>query len=108
MMNLPNVIARLVATQNSFDSIGYAQCFSETAVVVDEGKTHQGRPAIEEWIADSNERYRATMKPVGFEEKESESVLKAAVSGNFPGSPLVLSYHLVIADELIQSLKVTG
>ena len=107
-MNLPNVIARLVATQNSFDSVAYAQCFSETAVVVDEGKTHQGRQAIEEWIADSNERYRATMKPVGFEEKESESVLKAEVSGNFPGSPLVLSYHLVIADELIQSLKVTG
>jgi len=107
-MNLPNVIARLVATQNSFDSIGYAQCFSETAVVVDEGKTHQGRPAIEEWIADSNERYRATMKPVDFEEKETESILKAEVAGNFPGSPLVLSYHLVIADELIQSLKVTG
>lgn len=107
-MNLPNVIARLIATQNSFDSVAYAQCFSETAVVVDEGKTHQGRPAIEEWIADSNERYRATMKPVDFEEKESESVLKAEVSGNFPGSPLVLSYHLVIADELIQSLKVTG
>ncbi len=107
-MNLPNIIARLVATQNSFDSVAYAQCFSETAVVVDEGKTHQGRPAIEEWIADSNERYRATMKPVDFEEKQLESVLKAEVSGNFPGSPLVLSYHLVIADELIQSLKVTG
>lgn len=107
-MNLPNVIARLVATQNSFDSVAYAQCFSETAVVVDEGKKHQGRPAIEEWIADSNARYRATMKAVSFEEKESKSVLKAAVSGNFPGSPLVLSYHLVIADELIQSLKVTG
>ncbi|MCH5690841.1 nuclear transport factor 2 family protein [Niabella sp. W65] len=92
-MNLPNVIARLVATQNSFDSIGYAQCFSETAVVVDEGKTHQGRPAIEEWIADSNERYRATMKPVGFEEKESESVLKAEVSGNFPG--VLLCYRII-------------
>ncbi|MCH5716421.1 nuclear transport factor 2 family protein [Niabella hibiscisoli] len=107
-MNLPNVIARLVATQNSFDSLGYAQCFSETAVVFDEGKTHQGRPAIEEWIADSNQRYRATMKPVGFEEKQTESILKAEVAGNFPGSPLVLSYHLVIVDKLIQSLKVTG
>ena len=45
---------------------------------------------------------------VDFEEKESESVLKAEVTGNFPGSPLVLSYHLVIVDELIQSLKVKG
>ncbi len=107
-MNLPNVIARLVATQNSFESAAYAQCFSETALVFDEGKTHQGRPAIEEWIADSNQRYRATMKPVGFDEKETESILKAEVAGNFPGSPLMLSYHLAIADDLIQSLKITG
>ncbi len=107
-MNLPNPLARLVATQNSFDSVAYAQCFSETAVVFDEGKTHRGRAAVQDWIAEANEKYKATMKPVGFEEKGAESILKAEISGNFPGSPLVLSYHLVIADELIQSLKITG
>ena len=107
-MNLPKVVAELVKTQNSFDSVAYANCFSETAVVVDEGKTHHGRKEIERWIADSNERYKATIKPVGFEEKENESLLKAETSGNFPGSPIVLTYHMEIADGLIQSLKVTG
>ncbi|QMW05011.1 hypothetical protein [Spirosoma foliorum] len=63
---------------------------------------------IEDWIADANERYKATMQPVSFEEKETESLLKVEVSGNFDGSPVVLSYHLKIADELIQSLKITG
>ena len=107
-MNLPKVVAELVKTQNNFDSVAYANCFSETAVVFDEGKTHNGRKEIERWIADSNERYNATIKPVGFEEKENESLLKAETSGNFPGSPIVLRYHLEIVDELIQSLKVTG
>jgi hypothetical protein len=107
-MNLPKVIADLVETQNSFDSLAYTNCFSETAVVFDEGKIHNGKIEIERWIADSNERYRATMKPVGFEEKENESLLKAETSGNFPGSPIVLTYHLAIVDGLIQSLKVTG
>ena len=107
-MNLPKVVADLVETQNSFDSVAYANCFSEIAVVFDEGKTHNGRKEIERWIADSNERYKATIKPVGFEEKENESLLKAETSGNFPGSPIVLTYHMKIADELIQSLKVTG
>ena len=107
-MNLPKVVADLVETQNSFDSVAYANCFSETAVVFDEGKTHNGRKEIERWIADSNERYKATIKPVGFEEKENESLLKAETSGNFEGSPIVLSYHLEIVDDLIQSLKVTG
>lgn len=107
-MNLPKVITDLVTTQNNFDSVAYANCFSETAVVFDEGKTHNGKKEIERWIADANERYKATMKPVGFEEKETESVLKAEISGSFDGSPIVLHYHLEIANDLIQSLKITG
>lgn len=107
-MNLPNVLVDLVKAQNSFDSAAYANCFSETAVVYDEGKTHNGRKEIELWIADANARYEATMQPVGFEEKGGETILKAETSGNFPGSPIVLSYHLAIADGLIQSLRITG
>lgn len=107
-MNLPKVITNLVKAQNDFDSAAYANCFSETAVVFDEGKTHNGRVKIAHWISDANSRYQATMQPVSFEEKETESILKAEISGNFEGSPIVLSYHLQIADELIQSLKITG
>lgn len=107
-MNLPKIIEDLVVAQNNFDSVAYASCFSETAVVFDEGKMHNGRKEIERWIADANERYEATMKPVSFEEKETESLLKAEASGKFSGSPIVLSYHLEIANDLIQSLKITG
>ncbi|WP_299183077.1 nuclear transport factor 2 family protein [uncultured Chryseobacterium sp.] len=106
-MNLPKVVADLVKAQDSFDSVAYANCFSETAVVFDEGKTHNGRKEIEHWIADANEQFKTIMKPVSFEEEETESILKAEVSGNFDGSPVVLSYHLEIADEQIQSLKIT-
>ena len=107
-MNLPKVVADLVVAQNNFDSVAYAQCFSETAVVFDEGKTHKGRNQIEQWIADANERYKAVMKPVGFEENGSGRLLKAEVSGTFPGSPIVMTYHLKIEDEWIQSLKITA
>lgn len=107
-MNLPKVIADLAAAQNNFDSAAYTACFSENAVVHDEGKTHNGRKEIEDWIADSNERYKATIKPVSFEENETESILKAETSGNFPGSPIILAYHMVITDGLIQSLKFKG
>ncbi len=107
-MNLPKVIADLEKAQNSFDSVAYANCFAETAVVFDEGKTHNGRKEIEAWIADANERYKATMKPVSFEQKGEDAVLRAEASGNFPGSPFVMTYHLKMAGELIQSLKITG
>lgn len=105
-MNLPNVIADLAKAQNNFDSEAYADCFTETSVVFDEGKTHQGKVAVEKWIRKANEDYQATMKPLEY--SEVEEILKAEVSGNFPGSPAVLSYHFELKDGLIQSLKITG
>lgn len=105
-MNLPNVIADLAKAQNNFDSVAYANCFTATAVVFDEGKTHQGKVAVEKWIRKANEDYQATMKPLEY--SEMEEILKAEVSGNFPGSPLVLSYHFELRDGLIELLKITG
>ncbi|MDQ1163394.1 hypothetical protein QE422_003762 [Chryseobacterium sp. SORGH_AS 447] len=107
-MNLPQVITDLVKAQDDFDSVAYANCFSETAVVFDEGKTHHGKKEIEHWISDANTRYQSVMKPLSYEENGTESILKAEVSGTFPGSPIVLSYHLQINNGAIQSLKVTG
>ncbi len=105
-MNLPNVIADLVNAQNNFDSLAYANCFFETAVVFDEGKTYTGKIEIQQWIKKANEEYQTLMKPLEYSAKEE--MLKAEVSGNFPGSPIVLSYHLKLKDGLIQSLTITG
>lgn len=104
-MNLPNVINELVKTQNNFDSTAYAECFAETAVVFDEGKTHNGRKEIEQWIDKSNKDYKATMEPIDYNEKEN--ILSAKISGTFPGSPIILKFHFEMIDGKIQHLKVT-
>lgn len=105
-MNLPNVIADLAKAQKNFDSVAYANCFSETAIVFDEGKTHNGKTEIQQWIKKANEEYQAVMKPLEY--SALEGVLKAEVSGNFPGSPIVLSYHFKLQNGVIKSLKITG
>ena len=107
-MNLPKVIADLVTAQNEFDSVAYANCFSETAVVLDEGKTHTGRKAIHEWIDASNKKYQSVMKPLSISQEGTTNVLSAECSGSFPGSPIVLKFHFEMNDGLIQNLKVTG
>ncbi len=104
MNNLPKVIAALVKAQDNFDSTAYTDCFAETAVVFDEGKTHKGKTAIKKWIEKANQEYGITMKPIEY--TASEQTLKAEISGNFPGSPIVLSYLLDIQNEQIQSLKI--
>src|SRR5690349_6202686 len=103
-MNLPEVIAELVKTQNNFDSIAYAKCFTETAKVFDEGKTHIGRKEIENWIEKANKKYQATMNPLEY--FETKQTLKTEVSGTFPGSPIIMTYHYEFQDGLIQSLKI--
>jgi ketosteroid isomerase-like protein len=105
-MNLPNVIADLANAQNNFDSVAYANCFTETAIVFDEGKNHRGKKEIQQWIKKANEEYQAVMKPLEY--SASREVLKAEVSGNFPESPIVLSYHFKLQNGLVESLKITG
>lgn len=105
-MNLPNVIADLAKAQNNQNSLEYANCFADTAVVFDEGKTYSGKKEIQQWIEKANQQYQTLMKPIEYWEKEE--VLKAEISGNFPGSPLVLAYHFQLNNGLIESLKITG
>lgn len=103
-MNLPKVISDLVKAQDHFDNAAYANCFTETAVVFDEGKTHNGKREIKNWIEKANQEYQVRMKPLAY--SETEQTLKAEISGKFPGSPLVLTYHYEFKNELIQSLEI--
>lgn len=106
-MNLPKLIADLVDAQNSHDAPAYVACFSETAVVFDEGQTHRGKAEIGKWIEKSNSQYQTAWKPLEFEEGAAGLLLTAEVSGTFPGSPITLQFHFVVEDDRIQSLRVT-
>jgi protease II len=107
-MNLPKVVTELIKAQNNFDSAAYANCFTETAEVFDEGKTHTGKTEIKIWIDKANKEYQAKMEPIAYQESAGKAVLNAKISGTFEGSPIVLSYHFDFAENLIQSLKITG
>jgi ketosteroid isomerase-like protein len=107
-MNLPKVIASLVEAQNSHDSQAYAACFSDSAIVHDEGKAYSGKAEIQQWNEASNSKYQTIFKPLNYEDKELGSSLIAEVSGNFPGSPATLHFELKLKDGLINSLKITG
>ena len=105
-MNLPKVLTELVKAQDNFDSTSYANCFAETAVVVDEGKTYNGKNEIKSWIEKANKEYQVTMKPLEY--SETTEILTAEVSGNFPGNSVILSYNLNFKNELIQSMRITS
>lgn len=107
-MNLHQAVASLIEAQNKHDSQAYAECFTETAIVHDEGKTHQGKAEIKQWNDNTNRKYKSVLKPLDYIETEAGCLLSAEVCGNFPGSPAVLRFHFGLSDGLIDLLKITG
>lgn len=105
-MNSPIVVADLIQAQNNFNEVSYGTCFTETAEVIDEGKTHRGRIEIENWIEKAGNEYQAKIKPYAYDRKQQ--ILKVEVTGIFPGGQIILNYHLEIENELIKALKITS
>lgn len=101
-MNLHQTIAGLVKAQDNFNADAYASCFTADAVVIDEGHTYQGKAAIRNWIAAANKKYQAKMKPLDWK----KNILKTELSGDFPGSPVIVEYQFEFEGELISSLKI--
>ena len=107
-MKSNKLVERFIETQNNFDSKSFVECFTDSAIVHDEGKTYQGKKEIQQWIEHSNETYKPFTKLLKYEESGSNGVLTAEVSGTFPGSPGVLQFHMGLKNDLIDSLKTTG
>jgi hypothetical protein len=83
-----------------------AQCFTENALVTDEGQAYRGRAAIRRWQADASARYQYTSEPLACEQKEGKVVVTSRLTGNFPGSPVNLRFFFGLEGEKIASLEI--
>jgi hypothetical protein len=104
-LNLPKPIAAYF-TADEVDGEAISQCFTENAVVKDEGHTHKGRAAIKEWKTDASAKYKYTCEPLVCEEKDGKTVVTCHLVGNFPGSPVDLRFFFKLEGGKIASLEV--
>jgi hypothetical protein len=104
-LSLPKPIAAYFAA-DSGDGEAVSQCFTENAVVKDEGHTYKGRAAIEKWKTDSSAKYEYTSEPFTCEAKDGKMVVTSHLVGNFPGSPVDLRYFFGLEGQKIASLEV--
>ncbi|ACL16806.1 nuclear transport factor 2 family protein [Methanosphaerula palustris] len=81
-------------------------CFTEDAIVLDEGHTYRGHAAIRKWRDDVTEQWTITTEITGVAEKGGETVVTATVSGNFDGSPVPLDFHFTVENEKITALRI--
>src|SRR5262249_44099269 len=105
-LDLPPLIQKYVEASNRHDVQAILSCFSDDAVVHDEGETRHGKEAIENWIAATIEKYKFQFKPLSVKGEEPRVVVVVEVSGAFPGSPVTLDYHLTLERDKILSLTI--
>ncbi len=102
---LPVPVARYFATdRHDIDTL--ASCFTEDAVVRDEGRTHTGRAAIRAWKAASASSFTYAYESVAAEEQGGKLVVSSRVVGDFPGSSVDLRYAFVLRGDAIASLEI--
>lgn len=104
-IELPKPIGAYFDADNS-DGDTVAGCFTENAVVKDEGHTYEGLAAIRQWKEDSSLKYTYTSVPFACEDKEGRTMVTSQVSGNFPGSPVDLRYFFILEGDKIASLEI--
>ena len=104
-LNLPKPVAAYF-TADKGDGEAVSRCFTENAVVKDEGHTHKGRAAIKEWKTDASAKYQYTCEPLACEERDGKTVVTSHLVGNFPGSPVDLRYFFRLEGDKIASLEI--
>jgi len=104
-LNLPKPIAAYFAADRG-DGEAVSQCFTDNAVVKDEGHTHRGRAAIKAWKTDASAKYEYTCEPIACEEKKGKTVVTSHLVGNFPGSPVDLRFFFKLEGGKIASLEI--
>ncbi len=80
--------------------------FGDSALVEDEGKTHQGRAAISEWLERAAREYQYTRTFLLAESDGTEITVVNRLEGNFPGGIIDLAYRFVLEAERISSLTI--
>jgi hypothetical protein len=104
-VDLPKPIAAYFALDKG-DSEALARCFTEEAVVIDEGVARHGRAAIKLWKENAAITYQYTSEPFACERAGEKFVVTSRVVGNFPGSPVNLRYFFQLAHDKIAGLEI--
>ena len=105
-MNMPDAIREFFEADQRYDGQAPVHAFTRDAVVLDEGRSHAGHEEIAGWWGKSKEKYRHTAEPLNLVELGDRTEVRARVTGEFPGSPAVLTFRFRLQGERIGRLEI--
>lgn len=102
---LPPPIAAYFSADRT-DAAAVAACFTDNAVVKDEGKTHRGKAEITAWKTGTASKYTYTSTPIAIAEDGDRTVVTSHLVGDFPGGEVDLRHFFGIEGGKIASLEI--
>jgi hypothetical protein len=106
-VKLPTSIAAYVAWSNAHDASAPVTCFAEDAVVRDEGRDRRGLADIRAWKDEVTKKYLPIMEVLrSTADAQGRTIVTGRVTGNFPGSPVELSYAFTLKGDKIARLEI--
>lgn len=106
-MDLPSPIADYVEANARLDVNGMLTPFQPDAVIIDNGKRFEGRPAIRQLLEDDVIPVKAIFTPDSVREEGGAVVVEGPAHGDFPGSPLRFTYRFQLTNGAIETLEIT-
>ncbi len=103
---LPKLLEKYVQASNENNVKKFVSCFASSASVHDEGELRTGIDQISSWFVKTRRKYKFKTEPLHFEDHKDSAVLTARVTGDFPGSPINLSYKFRFKSGLIEELSI--
>jgi hypothetical protein len=105
-LSLPGPISAYLKATNEHDVDAMLAPFDENATVRDEGREHHGRSAVRSWLEEVTRKYRVTLDVKDVSDTNGTTVVSGLVSGNFPGSPVLLDYTFTLSGPTIARLEI--
>lgn len=99
-------LERYFAATNRHDVAGVVADLADDAVVKDEGHEHRGVPAIREWMEETIRKYKFKAEPTRVARENDRTAVSVTVSGDFPGSPIALTYWFKLEGQKIARLEI--
>ncbi len=105
-VELPPILDAFFAAMNARNAAAVAACFAEDARMKDEGRTHVGPADIAAWLKTASFDRQVVSTPRSFKRDGGVDVIVASVAGDFPGSPIILSFRFLRTADRISALEI--
>ena len=105
-LDAPEPIAAYLAAEEAKDADALSRCFTEDGTVHDEGRDYRGRDSIRQWKQEVKTKYRYVLQMVNAQTHGNEVIVRARLTGEFPGSPVELDHIFELSNNKIASLEI--